>query len=185
MILNRNSCSIILRRAATHGLTNPASKSSTQKRWDIKKHIVIKANIKQNPLHSIRTSNQRISCTLWIIPCTNGKVFFGHHNMKKNITSFKHSSKIFYRPPTQLFTSPSSSPPSLVKARTSSPPGRRRRPRSSTTMMSSSQVGTSLGQLPHLTCLHLLPWASGPAFKGLFISGREEVGSSNTQVYLF
>ena len=38
LILNRNSCSIILRRAATHGLTNPASKSSTQKRWDNKKH---------------------------------------------------------------------------------------------------------------------------------------------------
>ena len=42
-----------------------------------KKHIVIKAlNIKQNqqnPLHSICTSNQRISCTLWIITCMNGK----------------------------------------------------------------------------------------------------------------
>ena len=32
LILDRNSCSIILRRAATHGLINLASKSSTQKR---------------------------------------------------------------------------------------------------------------------------------------------------------
>ena len=160
LILNRNSCSTILRRAATHGLTNLASKSSTRKRWDIKKPIVIKAfNIKQNqqnPLHSIRTSNQRISCTLWIILCMNGKVINGHHNMKRT----HHSSKIFCRPPTQLSTSPSSSPLLRVKASTSSPPGRQKRPHLSTTMMSSSQVGTSLGQVPHLTCLHLLQYAS-------------------------
>ena len=39
-----------------------------------KRHILTKApNIKQNPLHSIITSDQRIFCTLWIIPCMNGK----------------------------------------------------------------------------------------------------------------